>query len=598
MISAAIAMRKGIERGLFQSIYQSKYVLQKSRKLNKDEVVLRLGDGKAVAAEAVGIINLVISDRVRQELKDCYSVPSMIKNIISIWLLVNAGFEFLVNKNCFYLMKDGSSHLLGKLNNGLYILQRMKRLVDSKSLEIDNLDNLPAYRGGEYVSGEFIDYLKKNDIVSQWTPPGVPQLAERNNRTLPDMILSMMSFTELPLSFWGYALETATRLLNIAQSKTVPQTPYQIWHNKSTSYKYLKVWVSPAYIKRLVGDKLHSRSSLCKFIDYPKETAGYYFYDPLSRRSARVPQPPERYGFLGVTGQLDNDPKTYREAISDIDSEKWLEVMKSKMDSMSSNEVWMLVDTPKGGKPVGWKWVYKHKIGADGEVTTFKARLVAKGYTQRPGDDFEETFSPVAMAKSIRIMIATTACTKSPHPLSGGVLVFRGSPDRDVGSRRSMEPTLEAELENNNVRNSGLPDPLQFQLRILKEGGKFNKVRCQGPAVLVAAVIVTMSFWSCPVLKNAWDLFLAGEGKVGIEPPYLLQKLPSPELVRGPSFEGCMGLRKGEGWCGNVAAKTCWSPKRSSCFVVWHWFEEGIGCGWESCLLRWLLVALWIAQRL
>ncbi|KAL0301923.1 UNVERIFIED_CONTAM: Retrovirus-related Pol polyprotein from transposon RE1 [Sesamum radiatum] len=213
------------------------------------------------------------------------------------------------------------------------------------------------------------------------------------------MILSMMSFTELPLSFWGYALETTTRLLNIAPSKTVAQTPYQIWHNKPASYKYLKVWDSPAYVKRLVGDKLHSRSSLCKFIGYPKETAG----------SARVPQPSERYGFLGVTGQLDNDPKTYREAMSDIDSEKWLEVMKSETDSMSSNQVWMLVDTLKGGKPVGWKWVYKRKIGADGEATTFKARLVAKGYTQRPGDDFEETFSPIAMAKSIRIMFAIAA---------------------------------------------------------------------------------------------------------------------------------------------------------------------------------------------
>ncbi|KAL0295548.1 UNVERIFIED_CONTAM: Retrovirus-related Pol polyprotein from transposon RE2 [Sesamum calycinum] len=127
---------------------------------------------------------------------------------------------------------------------------------------------------------------------------------------------------------------------------------------------------------------------------------------PILRRSARVPQPPKRYGFLGVTGQLDNDPKTYGEAMSDIESGKWLEAMKSEMVSMSSNQVWTLIDRPKGVRPVGCKWVYKHKIGADGEVTTFKARLVAKRYTQRPGVDFEETFSPVAMAKSIWIMLA------------------------------------------------------------------------------------------------------------------------------------------------------------------------------------------------
>ncbi|KAK4407862.1 hypothetical protein Sango_0367200 [Sesamum angolense] len=93
------------------------------------------------------------------------------------------------------------------------------------------------------------------------------------------MIRSMMSFTELPLSFWGYALKTAARLLNIAPSKTVAQMPYQIWHGKPASYKYLRVWGSPAYVKRLVGDKLDSRSSLCRFIGYPKETVRYYFYD-------------------------------------------------------------------------------------------------------------------------------------------------------------------------------------------------------------------------------------------------------------------------------------------------------------------------------
>ncbi|KAL0404113.1 UNVERIFIED_CONTAM: Retrovirus-related Pol polyprotein from transposon RE2 [Sesamum radiatum] len=88
--------------------------------------------------------------------------------------------------------------------------------------------------------------------------------------------------------------------------------------------------------------------------------------------------------------------------MSDIDSDKWLEAMKFEMDSMGSNQVWTLVDPPKGVRPVGYKWVYKRKHGVEGEVTAFKARLVAKGYTQRPGVDFEETYSPVAMVKSIR----------------------------------------------------------------------------------------------------------------------------------------------------------------------------------------------------
>ncbi|KAL0445230.1 UNVERIFIED_CONTAM: Retrovirus-related Pol polyprotein from transposon TNT 1-94 [Sesamum latifolium] len=95
--------------------------------------------------------------------------------------------------------------------------------------------------------------------------------------------------------------------------------------------------------------------------------------------------------------------------MSDIDSDKWLEAMNSKMGSMGSNQVWTLVDPPKGVRPVGCKWVYKRKLGADGEITAFKTRLVAKGYTQRLWVDFEETYSPVAMVKSIRILLAIAA---------------------------------------------------------------------------------------------------------------------------------------------------------------------------------------------
>ena len=71
--------------------------------------------------------------------------------------------------------------------------------------------------GGEYLSYEFGLHIKQCGIVSQLTPPGTPQrngVSERRNHTLLDMMHSMMSLTDLPLSFWGYALETAAFTLN------------------------------------------------------------------------------------------------------------------------------------------------------------------------------------------------------------------------------------------------------------------------------------------------------------------------------------------------------------------------------------------------
>ena len=59
-----------------------------------------------------------------------------------------------------------------------------------------------------------------------------------------------------------------------------------------------------------------------------------------------------------------------------------------------------------GIKPVGYKWFYKRKRGIDGNVETFKVSLMAKWYTQKEGIDYEETFSPVAMLKSIRILLS------------------------------------------------------------------------------------------------------------------------------------------------------------------------------------------------
>ena len=112
-------------------------------------------------------------------------------------------------------------------------------------------------------------HIQQCGIVSKLTPPGTPQcngVSERHNHTLLDMVRSMMSRTDLPLSFWGYALETTAFTLNRAPSKSVESTSYELWFGNKPKLPFLRVWGCDAYVKRLQPVKLEPKSEKCIFI--------------------------------------------------------------------------------------------------------------------------------------------------------------------------------------------------------------------------------------------------------------------------------------------------------------------------------------------
>ena len=85
-------------------------------------------------------------------------------------------------------------------------------------------------------------------------------MSERRNHPLLDMVRSMMSLAVLPLSFWGYALETAAFTLNRAPSKSVETTQSELWFGKKPKLSFLKVWGCDAYMKKFHPDKLKLKS--------------------------------------------------------------------------------------------------------------------------------------------------------------------------------------------------------------------------------------------------------------------------------------------------------------------------------------------------
>ena len=80
-----------------------------------------------------------------------------------------------------------------------------------------------------------------------------------------------MSLTDLPLSFWGYALETAAFTFDRAPSKSVETTLHELWFGNKPKLSFLKVWGCYSYVKRLHPDKLEPKSEKCVFIGYPKD---------------------------------------------------------------------------------------------------------------------------------------------------------------------------------------------------------------------------------------------------------------------------------------------------------------------------------------
>ncbi|GJV76244.1 retrotransposon protein, putative, ty1-copia subclass [Tanacetum coccineum] len=181
--------------------------------------------------------------------------------------------------------------------------------------------------------------------------------------------------------------------------------------------------------KRLIGQEISGRAVDLEEIQDEEDTTSFEItsnipqevegFEPPQeevipiRRSERPHRAPNRL-CLNVEveehslGDL-NEPTSYKAAMLDSESNKWIDAMNAEIQSMMDNMVWVLVDLPPGCKTVGSRWLFKKKTDMDGIVHVYKARLVAKGYTQLYGVDYEETFSPVADIRAIRILISIAA---------------------------------------------------------------------------------------------------------------------------------------------------------------------------------------------
>ena len=134
---------------------------------------------------------------------------------------------------------------------------------------------------------KFTEFLMACGIVQHLIAPGTPQqngVAKRRNRTLLDMMRSMLSYSSLPTSFWGYALRTVVYILNVVPSKSIPRTPLELWNDRKPSLKHFRIWGCPADVLKKKTGKLEPRSELCIFVGYLNGTRGGLFYSHQDKK--------------------------------------------------------------------------------------------------------------------------------------------------------------------------------------------------------------------------------------------------------------------------------------------------------------------------
>jgi histone deacetylase 1/2 len=106
--------------------------------------------------------------------------------------------------------------------------------------------------------------------------------------------------------------------------------------------------------------------------------------------------------FLADLAAQPPEPTSYRQALQ---NPQWKQAMQAEMDALHANNTWTLVPRKPNMNVVSSKWVFKVKTKSNGTLDRYKARLVARGFTQLPGLDYDETFSPVVKASTIRLIL-------------------------------------------------------------------------------------------------------------------------------------------------------------------------------------------------
>ena len=314
--------------------------------------------------------------------------------------------------------------------------------------------------GTEYKNQHMMQLLEEKGITHEMSAPDTHEqngLAERENRTLKSLALSMLEAKRLPKQLWMESVMTATHVLNRVLNRGMKNvTPYELWFGRKPDVSHLRTFGCVAYgfIPETQRKKWDAKAEERIFVGYSLTQKNYRLWDhdtnsvkeykhvkfdedkdyeslreeKQKRGRGRPKKTQESVSLSGsqtqhqTTANESNDdcdpasffssltePQTYTQAMNSEQRNEWSKGMTDEYMSLIQNGTWELVDPPADQQPIETKWIYKIKRLPDGSIDRFKARLVVKGFKQQFGVNFFETYAPVIRYDSIRVLLSIAA---------------------------------------------------------------------------------------------------------------------------------------------------------------------------------------------
>jgi transposase InsO family protein len=198
----------------------------------------------------------------------------------------NSKKRYLISFIDDYSRKIWVYYLVEK-SEALHVFKSFKTKVEKETGLC--IRGLRTDRGGEFTSLEFTDFCTTNGIQRQLTASYTPQqngVAERKNRTIMNMVRSMLTEKEIPRTFWPEAVNWTIHVLNRSPTFAVRNmTPEEAWSGTKPSVEHFRVFgcLAHVYIPDSKRIKLDDRSMKCILLGVSEESKAYRFFNPASK---------------------------------------------------------------------------------------------------------------------------------------------------------------------------------------------------------------------------------------------------------------------------------------------------------------------------